>query len=209
MNTLEKLSLDFLNKKYLNTCIKSVEEFPYCRILNDCSKQCDSITEIHSIKTENKPVFTWCMLRGLVSNVSVNESKSFVSIFFNSINKETKYARDLFVSTGHKFDIVVNKTNKRIENKTDMLFINTNFEYDSLKEVIDVNAEMVNKYIVIYDNKFIEMIKKNVFNLGENEKTMSIQNTVNDFLNTNNDWGIVTAFNTEYGMTILKKLEDV
>jgi hypothetical protein len=209
MNTFEKLSLDFLNRKYLNVCIKSVEEFPYCRILNDFAKQCDSITEVNSIKTESKPVFTWCMLRGLVSNVNTNKSKSFVSIFFNSINKETKYARDLFISAGHKFDILVNKTNKRIENKTDMLFINTNFEYDYLKEVMDFNADMVNKYIIIYDNKFIEMIKKNVFNLGGNEKTMSIQNDVNDFLNTNKDWGIVTAFNTEYGMTVLQKLEDV
>jgi hypothetical protein len=201
--------LNFLDKKYLNTCIKFVDEFPYCRILNDIAKQCNTITEIHSIKTENKPVFTWCMLHGLVNGLIEDYSKSFVSIFFNSINKETKSARDIFTSAGYKFDIVVNKSNKRIENKTDMLFINTNFEYDSLEEVIDVNAEMVNKYIVIYDNKFIEMIKKNVFNLGENEKTMSIQNTVNGFMNKNKDWGIVTAFNTEYGMTILQKLEDV
>jgi len=208
MNTFEKLSINLLEKKYLNTSISLIEDFPYCRILNDFAKQCNSITEINAVKIKKNLTFTWCLLHGLFENVDDISKKEFTSVTYNTIGKETKYARDISQYLGIDFNVVVKKDDKDIDKKTDMMFIHTNFDYDGLMQILESNFDKVNKYIIVYDSEFLEMIKKNVFSLGNRMNTMSVENTINGFLESNKSWGMVKGFNTEYAFVILKRVEE-
>lgn len=208
MKDFYELSSDILQKNYLSTCISSIDEFPYCRILHEFSTKCNTITEINSVQMGDKLTFTWCMLYGLLNNNLINNTKKFTSLSFKSIQKQTKYAKEICNYLDIDFSIEVNKEDKKISSVSDMIFIHTNFDYQFLEEILIDNCNMANKYMIIYDNKFMDMIKKNVFSIGNSLNTMKIQETITKFLIDNNTWGIIKGYDTEYGMTILKRIED-
>lgn len=209
MNDFNKLSSDILRKNYLNTCISSIEEFPYCRILGEFSAKCNTITEINSVQVKDKLTFTWCMLYGLLDNNLQSPLKKFTSLSFKSIEKQTKYAREVSKYTDIDFSIEVNKEDKKISSVSDMIFIHTDFNYQFLEDILVENCDMATKYIIIYDNKFVDMIKKNVFSIGNSLNTMKIQETITKFLIENNTWGLIKGYDTEYGMTILQRVKEV
>ena len=88
-----------------------------------------------------------------------------------------------------------------------MLFIHTDNTFYDLSTTINSLNNKVRKYMVINDNKFIQNVKDDLLQ-NSNANTTYVKDTIIEFLQNNHSWSLVTGFDTEYAMIILKRMED-
>jgi hypothetical protein len=206
MSRLEEISKEYINREYLNTIINGKDFFPHCSVLQSFSKNCDTISEMLLVPIQHRTTFTWCMIHGLISNRSNNE-KRFVSISFNSKNKFLHYVKDLCENTNVKTENFVFDEFSKIEYETDMLFIHVGKNGTDLIEQIKMNKDRVKKYIVIFNRDYeINYTELKIFGTIRNVED-KVETKINKFIRNNMEWSIVRGFNTEYGMTILERVE--
>ena len=206
MSRLEKISKEYINREFVNTIINGKDVFPHCSVLHSFSKDCETISEMLLVPINKKTSFTWCMIHGLISNTSDGD-KRFVSITFNSKNKFFHYVKDLCEKTRVKVENIVFDEFSKIEYETDMLFIHVEKNGIDLTEQMKMNKNKVRKYIVIFNRDYQVDYTDVRISLTQINVEDKVETKINKFLRNNMEWAIVTGFNTEYGMTILERLE--
>jgi hypothetical protein len=206
MDTKEVISKKIISENFFNVCITDMDDFPYCNLLSKFSKECNSIMELVTIHPNNRLTFSWCMLHGMASNVN-GDNKFFKSVWLDKVNTKIYYPSDISKYCGISFDVIVRPTELEIYDIVDMLFIHTDNSFNDLSNTINSLQNRVRKYIVINDNKFVQNIKDDLLQ-NKNTNPTYVQDTIIEFLQRNHSWSLVTGFDTEYAMTILKRIED-
>jgi hypothetical protein len=206
MQQKSEISKKIITENFFNVCISDIDTFPYCNILNELSKECNNITELVTIPPDDKITFTWCMLNGLTSNKN-DISKSFRSIWLDKVNTKIYYPDDISKYCGVNFEVMVRPSTLDIGEIADMIFIHTDRTFDTLSETILSIQNRVRKYIVINDNKFVSNMRDDLLK-NDTANLTYVEDTIMSFLQNNHNWSIVRGYETEYRMTVLKRLED-
>jgi hypothetical protein len=206
MDTKEVISKKIISENFFNVCITDMDDFPYCNLLSKFSKECNSIMELVTIQTKERITFSWCMLNGLTSNIN-GTNKSFKSVWLDKVNTKIYYPSDISKYCGISFDVIVRPKELEIYDIVDMLFIHTDNTFYDLSTTINSLNNKVRKYMVINDNKFIQNVKDDLLQ-NSNANTTYVKDTIIEFLQNNHSWSLVTGFDTEYAMIILKRMED-
>ena len=206
MDNKEIISNKIITEKFFNVCMSDIDTFPYCNTLSSLSEECNNIVELITIPTDDKITFTWCMIKGLVSNKNGLE-KSFRSIWLDKMNKKIYYLNDISKYCGISFEVIVRPPFLDIGEIVDMVFIHTDNTVNNLSETISSIQSMVKKYIVINDNKFVSNMREDLLQ-NTSGNLNYVEDTIIDFLQSNHNWSIVKGYDTEYRMTILKRIED-
>ncbi len=206
MNNKEIISNKIITEKFFNVCLSDIDTFPNCNTLSSLSEECNNIVELITINANEKITFSWCMINGLVSNKNSLE-KSFKSIWLDKFNKKIYYLDDISKYCGISFEIIIRPPILDIGEIVDMVFIHTDNTFNNLSETISSIQNMVKKYIVINDNKFVSNMRDNLLQ-NTSAKLNYVEDTIIDFLQSNHNWSIVKGYDTEYRMTILKRIED-
>jgi len=206
MDTKETISKKIISENFFNVCITDMNDFPYCNVLSKFSKECSSIMELITIHPNERLTFSWCMLNGLASNIDAT-NKSFKSVWLDKVNTKIYYPSDISKYCGISFDVTVRPNELEMNDIVDMMFIQTDNTFNDLPSTINLLHNRVRKYIVINDNKFVQNVKDDLLH-NENTNPTYVQDTIIEFLQNNHSWSLVTGFDTEYAMTILKRIED-
>lgn len=206
MDNKEIISNKIITEKFFNVCMSDIDTFPYCNTLSLLSKECNKIVELITIHPNDKITFSWCMIKGLVSTKNSLE-KSFISIWLDKINKKIYYLNDISKYCGVSFEVLVRPPVLDIDEMTDMVFIHTDNTFNDLSKTISSIQNKVKKYIVINDNKFVSNMRDDLLQ-NTSGNLNYVEDTIIDFLQSNHNWSIVKGYDTEYRMTILKRIED-
>ncbi len=115
---------------------------------------------------------------------------------------EDYYVRDLFnvaelVDRNWKY-IIENSLDYNIEEKFDLLFIDTDHNYSQIKEELKKYHNFINKYIIFHDT-FSYGIKK------EDEKDPGILPAILEFLEENKEWEIEYTNCKSNGILIIRR----
>lgn len=206
MDNKEIISNKIITEKFFNVCMSDIDTFPYCNTLSSLSEECNNIVELITIHLNDKITFSWCMIKGLVSNKNDLE-KSFRSIWLDKMNKKIYYLNDISKYCGISCEVIVRPSFLDIGEIADMVFIHTDNTFNNLSETISSIQSMVKKYIVINDNKFVSNMRDDLLNNNSGNLNY-VEDTIIHFLQNNHNWSIVKGYDTEYRMTILKRIED-
>lgn len=206
MDNKEIISNKIITEKFFNVCMSDIDTFPYCNTLSSLSEECNNIVELITIHPNDKITFSWCMIKGLVSNKNDLE-KSFRSIWLDKMNKKIYYLNDISKYCGISCEVIVRPSFLDIGEIADMVFIHTDNTFNNLSETISSIQSMVKKYIVINDNKFVSNMRDDLLNNNSGNLNY-VEDTIIHFLQNNHNWSIVKGYDTEYRMTILKRIED-
>jgi beta-1,4-mannosyl-glycoprotein beta-1,4-N-acetylglucosaminyltransferase len=174
------------------------------------AKECDSIIETGV----RGCVSSWALLYGLMCN---NKAKK--KIFMNDINEcdislFLNYSKILDIDVFYKWQ---NNLDLDLNERYDMIFIDTWHVYGQLKRELNKFVPHINKYIIMHDTTVDEIDGETVRN-GWNAKEQSIKTgipvdeitkglglAIVEFLDNNLEWEIDNKFINNNGLTILKR----
>jgi hypothetical protein len=159
-------------------------------------------------------VSSWALLKGLHENSS-NEKK----IFLNDIEKcdieEIEYlAKNLDICFKYEW---INNLDIKINEKYDLVFIDTWHVYGQLIRELHKFSQICNKFIILHDTTVDGEVGESVRNnwdIQEQAKETGytveeiykgLWPAVEDFLNSNNEWVLEKRYTNCNGLTILKR----
>jgi hypothetical protein len=211
MNKNEKI--EKIRKIYDYLCIQPSDINEHLPTLFKYAKECESILEtgVRGV------VSSWALSYGLIWNNSENKK-----ILFNDITEcNIVELLNCLTETGvHASFEWINNLEMNINEKFDMIFIDTWHVYGQLKRELDKFSPFVNKYIIMHDTTVDEIYGETVRWMGgeKTAKEQSLQTgipvdeilrglgpAIVEFLNNNPEWTLKEKFTNNNGLTILEK----
>jgi hypothetical protein len=200
-----------IQNKYNQMCLEPSDINEHLPTLYKYALECDSIIEtgVRSV------VSSWALVNGLLNNNSTNRKK----LLLNDINV-CNITELLSLTSNENIDInYIWKSNLKIElnQKYDMIFIDTWHVYGQLIRELNKFSPYINKYIIMHDTTVdgiygetirccMDAVKQSIdneFPIHEINKGLSF--AIDDFLLSNPEWTIKEVFTNNNGLTILEK----
>ena len=203
--------MNFIETKFNELCNIESDINEHLPVLMNLSKECNTICEfgVRSI------VSTWAFLTGLLKNDS--DVKKLISLDIENIYS-IKDVIDVANTNGIEMTFVHEDSIKYEIPETDMLFIDTWHIYGHLKCELATHHTKVRKYIVMHDTE-LDKIHGETIRCGWDaiaqsitsgypveEINMGLQKAIDEFLETNKEWGVSKVYTNNNGLTILKRL---
>jgi len=159
----------------------------------------DNLTILKNYALNSKSILELGVRTGLSTRIFLNSNlEKLVSIDL----VEDYYVRDLFnvaelVDRNWKY-LIENSLDYNIEEKFDLLFIDTDHNYSQIKKELKKYHNFINKYIIFHDT-FSYGIKK------EDEKDPGILPAILEFLEENKEWEIEYTNCESNGILIIRR----
>lgn len=84
---------------------------------------------------------------------------------------------------------------------TDLLFIDTEHNYDQLIAELNRHHSKVSKYIILHDTETFKHI-------GDPSSKKGLILAINEFLDSNKEWSVKEVFTNNNGLTVLEKKDE-
>ena len=199
---------DTFNRKCLTPCDIN-EHLP---VLFQYAKECESVLETGV----SSCVSSWAFLHGLLNN-----GKPAKTFLMNDINDCTEHIKGLLDLAICIPEVKVtydwkNNLDLDVSGQTyDMVFIDTLHVYGQLKRELDKFSSVANKFIVMHDTTVDKTdgeairMNMNVDHLSKTtgfsveELTCGLGNAISEFLETNDEWYVVSELTNNNGLTVL------
>lgn len=216
----EDILLSTNNYEYIITKFKHLCNLPldineHLPTLYKYATECNSVIECGV----RGCISSWAFVYGLIDNKNNIPKKillnDIVTCDIDDLLHNTKHINNLQVEYKWCSDLDL-----EINEKVDLVFIDTLHVYGQLKRELDKFSKISNKYIIMHDttvdeiygecirlNWNIENMSK-ATNFSEYELTNGLKLAINEFLLNNNDWVIHDVYINNNGLTVLKKIEN-
>jgi hypothetical protein len=205
--------MDKLMIKYMNLCNTPSDINEHLPILYRHARECETI-----IETGVRGVISsYALTLGLCHNKSKQKKILLNDIQECNIQELLRYTSGLDISIEHKW---CNNLELDINEKYDMIFIDTWHIYGQLKRELNKFSKYINKYIIMHDTTidgtFGESFRfKNRVNPTQqsidsgiplNEILIGLWPAIEEFLKNNNEWKLKHRYTNNNGLTILEKI---
>lgn len=163
-------------------------------IMNKYAKECSHITEMG--------------VRDIVSTWAWLEAKPKKLICYDIAKppaSRLEQVLDYVIANNIMFVFNIADVLKVKIEKTDLLFIDTVHTYAQLSNELSLHANKVIKYIVLHDTQHFGDVGVD----AQGKNTEGLTKAVTEFLNKNPDWVIAEQFENCFGLTILKKTNNL
>lgn len=160
-------------------------------------------------------VSTWALALGLVRNNNVSKKLIVNDILECDIGKFEKIIKktDIELEKYWQNDLTLN-----LNEKVDLLFIDTWHIYGQLRRELEKFHSIVNKHIILHDTTTFgtrpeparhAIIKHSMetFNITKDEIKKGIQPAIDEFLTKHSEWKVKEVFTNNNGLTILERKE--
>ena len=212
MNMNEKLKK--IEERYNQLCMTRSDINEHLPTIFKYAKECESILEtgVRGV------VSSWALSYGLLCNNSENKRILFNDISECNIGKILESLKDLNVNTSFEW---INNLNLNLNERFDMVFIDTWHIYGQLKRELNKFAPITNKYIIMHDTTVDEFYGETIRCMGGesvagkqsletgipvDEILKGLGPAIQEFLDNNTDWVLKEKFTNNNGLTILEKL---
>jgi hypothetical protein len=210
MNT----DLEKIKERYNQLCQIESDINEHLPTIFEYAKSCESILEtgVRGV------VSSWALSYGLLLNNSENKRILFNDISECNISEILESLKNLNVNASFEW---INNLNLNLNERFDMVFIDTWHIYGQLRRELNKFAPITNKYIIMHDTTVDEVYGETIRWMGGeaaafqqsldsgipvDEILKGLGPAIEEFLENNNNWILKERFTNNNGLTILEKV---
>lgn len=211
---MKTVKLEKIEQRYNQLCMTRSDINEHLPIIFRYAMNCESILEtgVRGV------VSSWALSYGLLCNNSENKRILFNDISECNIGEILDCLKDLNVNASFEW---INNLNLNINERFDMVFIDTWHIYGQLKRELNKFAPITNKYIIMHDTTVDEIYGETIRWMGGemvavqqsletgipvDEILKGLGPAIQEFLDNNPDWILKEKFVNNNGLTILEKM---
>lgn len=172
-----------IEERYKELCYKPSDIYEHLPILRKYASECESVVELGV----RGIVSTWAFLAGkpkFLLSVDIAHPKEFGADIWEVIDSAQE--------AGIDFEFVLKSSLDIDLPEHDLLFIDTLHNYDQLTKELNLHQAKARKYIIMHDTAIPDLPE--------------MRQAVNDFLDQNPQWEVKEYFESNNGLTILKRV---
>tara|TARA_B100000131_G_scaffold313744_1_gene349524 strand:+ start:15 stop:875 length:861 start_codon:yes stop_codon:yes gene_type:complete len=164
-------------------------------VIKKYAEECDHITEMGV----RWIVSTWALLMGQPKKlVAIDYENPSVHKDYNGEEK-LKIVEEDSKKVGIDFEFLEADTRKIEIEPTDLLFIDTEHNYDQLKAELEIHPKNAKKYMMFHDT--VSFARE-----GMDGKNKGLMDAIEEFLEDNNDWKIKEHYENNNGLLIMERV---
>jgi hypothetical protein len=211
---IKNVKLEKIQQRYNQLCMTGSDINEHLPTIFEYAKNCESILEtgVRGV------VSSWALSYGLLFNNSENKRILFNDISECNIGEILDCLKDLNVNASFEW---INNLNLNLNERFDMVFIDTWHIYGQLKRELIKFSPITNKYIIMHDTTVDEIYGETIRWMGGemtavqqsletgipvDEILKGLGPAIQEFLDNNPDWILREKFVNNNGLTILEKI---
>jgi GDP-D-mannose 3',5'-epimerase len=181
-----------IDQWFRKNCENTSDIHEHLPVIKKYAKECDHITEMGV----RWIVSTWALLSG--------RPKKMISIDYENPSHYGGNINDVYEAVkGENIDFHFQQADTRkIEiEPTDLLFIDTEHNYDQLKAELEIHPKNAKKYMMFHDT--VSFGRR-----GMDGKDKGLMDAIEEFLENNKEWKIKEHYENNNGLLIMERTND-